>query len=66
MKEESFRQKLQELINMCSLENASDTPDYILATYLVSCLQAFDTAVLQRARHNGEVKGKCKCELVSA
>lgn len=45
---ESFQNELTNLINRCSRENASDTPDYILAMYLLNCLEAFDQAVRQR------------------
>jgi len=44
----SFRDQLKSLINLNSIENYSDTPDYILADYLHECLQAFDKAVLKR------------------
>jgi len=44
----SFRDQLKSLINLNSMENYSDTPDYILADYLHGCLQAFDKAVLKR------------------
>lgn len=45
--------ELGELINRHRLENASDTPDFILANYLMDCLAAFDNAVIAREnRHN--------------
>jgi hypothetical protein len=40
-----FRNELEGLINKHSLENASSTPDFILAHYLINCLKAFDDAV---------------------
>jgi len=43
-----FRKKLEELINKNSMENASNTPDFILAEYLIGCLSLFDTAIQQR------------------
>ena len=46
--EQVFRRELQELINRHSRENASNTPDFILAQYLDGCLANFDTAVQQR------------------
>ena len=50
-----FRQKLQELINQHSMENGSNTPDFILAEYLDDCLQVFDKAMFRRAKwYNGE------------
>ena len=46
---QTFRDALADLINSCSLENGSNTPDFILAQYLESCLGAFDSAVKLRA-----------------
>ena len=43
-----FRQELEELINKHSLENGSDTPDFILAEYLLESLRAFDRATNAR------------------
>lgn len=43
-----FRQELTDLINKCSMESRSNTPDFVLAQFLDSCLLAFDTAVQQR------------------
>ncbi len=45
---QTLNSKLQELLNEYCCENESDTPDYILANYLQSCLSAFDTAVKER------------------
>lgn len=44
----AFEEELRALINKTSAENASNTPDFILAGFLQSCLLAFDTAVQQR------------------
>src|SRR5574343_347139 len=43
-----FKKELEELINRNSIENGSNTPDFILADYLVDCLAAFDKATKQR------------------
>lgn len=43
-----FRKELGNLINRHSLENGSDTPDFILARYMAECLDAFDKAVKTR------------------
>ena len=43
-----FREKLERLINNESMENGSNTPDFILAEYLTDCLQAFNCAVNKR------------------
>jgi hypothetical protein len=40
-----FQDELEELINKFSEESGSDTPDFILAEYLNSCLAIFDRAV---------------------
>lgn len=45
---DNFRKELEQLINKNSLENGSNTPDFILAEYLDNCLKAFDLAVLKR------------------
>jgi hypothetical protein len=44
----SFRTKLTSVINECSMENGSNTPDFILSQYLASCLKIFDEAIQQR------------------
>ena len=46
---DKFRKELAALINRYSLENRSDTPDYILAEYLTDCLTAFDRATASRS-----------------
>ena len=38
----AFRQSIENTINALSLENGSDTPDFILAEYLTDCLTTFD------------------------
>ena len=43
-----FEKELEALINKHSLENASDTPDFILAKYLCNCLRAFNLATNRR------------------
>jgi len=45
-----FRKELESLINRHSMENGSNTPDFILAEYLSDCLTAFDKANSNRAR----------------
>jgi hypothetical protein len=44
----SFHDELTQLINRYSKESGSDTPDFILATYLRQVLAAFDVAVSDR------------------
>jgi hypothetical protein len=45
-----FEKELEALINRHSMENGSDTPDFILAQYLTACLRAFDSATQARTR----------------
>ena len=44
----SLEKKIEQAINSVSAENASNTPDYILAQFLTGCLATFNTAVQQR------------------
>ena len=44
----AFQDEIRNLINKYSKENGSDTPDFILAEYLVRCLDVFDWAVRHR------------------
>ena len=53
-----LRREIETSINKNSCENASDTPDWILAEYLISCLHAFDMAVLKRRTWYGEKNEK--------
>jgi hypothetical protein len=48
---EDFREELEHLINSKSLENGSNTPDFLLAEYLVGCLKVFDSIVAQRDQY---------------
>lgn len=51
---DEFRQELRKLINKHSMENGSDTPDFILADYMRTCLEAFDAAVSLRTKWYGK------------
>jgi len=44
----AFRKELEILINRHSIENESNTPDWILANYIRSCLESFNSAIQQR------------------
>lgn len=44
----NLREDIQRAINCRSAENGSDTPDWILAEYLIGCLETFDKAVTAR------------------
>lgn len=48
MKEDKFSKELEQLINKYSKENDSNTPDFILASYINDCLLAFSNAVSNR------------------
>lgn len=43
-----FRKELEGLINRHSMENGSNTPDFILAEYLGGCLETFDRILRKR------------------
>jgi len=47
-KREEVVEEIAAVLNKHSMENESDTPDFILAEYLVSCLEAFDRAAERR------------------
>jgi uncharacterized Fe-S cluster-containing MiaB family protein len=40
-----FEKELEQLINKFSLENDSNTPDFILAQYLIECLHSFNKSI---------------------
>lgn len=43
-----FRIELEKLINKYSMEYDSDTPDFLLADYLIDCLRAFNILMIKR------------------
>lgn len=47
---ETFRDKLMNLINANSMENTSNTPDFILAEFLNGALALFDAGVNRRTK----------------
>jgi hypothetical protein len=46
--ENSFRKDLEKLINTHSKDNCTNTPDFLLANFLISCMDAFDLTVRKR------------------
>ena len=50
---DEFEKELEHLINKHSLENDSNTPDFILAHYLVECLHNWNDAVTARENWYG-------------
>lgn len=43
-----FERELSGLLNKHSLENKSNTPDFILARYMVKCLKTYNKAINKR------------------
>lgn len=50
----TLHEELASLLNKYSMENGSGTPDFILADYLVGCLQTFENTLRSRAQWRGE------------
>jgi len=50
----NFRKDLARLLNCNCAENASDTPDLLLAEYLSDCLDAFDRVTKAREKWYGQ------------
>jgi len=48
-----LKKDLSTLLNRHSQENASDTPDFILAQFMLSSLNAFEAAVRSREKWYG-------------
>lgn len=48
-----FEKDLENLINKHSKENASNTPDFLLAEYLSSCLINYNNVVSKRDKWLG-------------
>jgi hypothetical protein len=44
----NFKKELVSLINRYSMENGCDTPDHILADYMINCLIAAEQTVKAR------------------
>lgn len=49
----SFKKALEQLINGYSIENESDTPDFILAQYIRGCLDTWNVAIRKRDKWYG-------------
>ena len=48
MEEETFEKELRQLLNKYSAENASNTPDFVLAHFVMASLNAFNETTLKR------------------
>ena len=53
MEHSEFLKKLRDLLNCACRENISNTPDFLIAEYLIGCLVAFEAIVLARDRWYG-------------
>ncbi len=49
----TLEKELEVLINKYSQENISDTPDFILARFMLSCLNAWNIGIQQRETWHG-------------
>ena len=56
----NFEKELSALINKYSQENLSNTPDFILAEYLSSCLKGFNKAIKDRQNWYGNPQKEMK------
>ena len=50
---QEFKKELEALINKYSIENESNTPDFILAQYIYNALYIFESAVIARDQWYG-------------
>ena len=48
-----FEQELKDLLNRHSMENGSDTPDFLLAAYLKGCLEIWNKTMRDREKWYG-------------
>jgi hypothetical protein len=48
MNSNDLKGELQSLLNRASRENGSNTPDFILARFLMGCLESFEAATKAR------------------
>lgn len=48
-----FKTELENLINKYSMEKYSDTPDFVLAKYLMDCVDVWNANVIARDRFYG-------------
>lgn len=62
----NLEKSIRELLNKCSRENMSNTPDFILAEYIMGCLELFEHTTNKRQQWYGQDKdhGLCRGEIV--
>ena len=58
MKKSNLEKKLSDLLNSESRESDSNTPDFILAEYMMNCLDAFELANNRRESWYGVTLGE--------
>ena len=65
----SLADEIRAAINRCSRENVSNTPDFLLAEFLLSCLVAFETTSMRREDWYGRhlcIGGDARLETVDS
>jgi hypothetical protein len=58
-KDIAFIKEVATIINKHSMENRSNTPDYILAEYLLGCLTVYENTVVSRDGRKDIVHNAC-------
>lgn len=53
-----LRKEIEILLNQHGADTKTGTPDYVLAKFLQTCLNAFATAVYDRDQHQGIAMGE--------
>ena len=59
----TLKKEIEEILNSKCAENESNTPDFILAEYLINCLNAFDKATNKRDKYYNITHTKDNIEL---
>lgn len=54
-----FKEELTDLINKHGVDKATNTPDFIVAKYLLGCLAVFNKTVNKRREWYGERTKEC-------
>lgn len=65
-KQEQFKTELTSLLNRYSKENGSNTPDFILAEYLICCLENYNTTLQSREKWYGREINNNKIEEIKS
>ncbi len=64
MSKETFQKQLTQLINSHCLENESNSPDFILAEYIMGCLDSYTNAAKKRDEWHGINPTPCKFGII--